>query len=74
MQTALNRSAAWLPVVFITAHDDPALRTQALLAGAAGFFSKPVDESALLSSLAAFRVSAGRHATFPFVFINPPHT
>lgn len=55
VQAALNRSAPRLPVIFVTAHDEPDLRTQALAAGAVGFFTKPVDEAALLRVLADLR-------------------
>ena len=38
-------------MVFITAHDDPAVRVQAVKAGAVDFLSKPFDTDALLSTI-----------------------
>ena len=40
-----------LPVVVITAHDDPATRDQCLGAGAAAYLRKPIEGSALLEEI-----------------------
>ncbi len=40
-----------LPVIFITGFDSPKTRHQAKLAGAAGYFRKPIDDQALLDSI-----------------------
>jgi FixJ family two-component response regulator len=37
-------------MIFITAHDDPVVRVQALKAGAVAFLSKPFNADALLSA------------------------
>ncbi|MBT2794281.1 response regulator [Paraburkholderia strydomiana] len=37
-----------VPVIFITAYATPELRERAEVGGAAGFFSKPVDDARLL--------------------------
>jgi len=39
------------PVVFITAHDDPATRERARRAGAVQYLRKPFEESALIEAL-----------------------
>ena len=41
------------PAVFITAHDEPASRRQAMQAGAYAFLVKPFDGAALLDSFAS---------------------
>jgi len=46
-----------LPAVFITAYDDPALREQALRAGAVDFLLKPFQEEALLAAVARAHAS-----------------
>jgi CheY-like chemotaxis protein len=38
-------------VIFITAHDDPALRAKALAVGAVACFDKPVRKETLLAAL-----------------------
>jgi FixJ family two-component response regulator len=40
-----------LPVIFITGFDSPKTRHQAKVAGAAGYFRKPIDDQALLDSI-----------------------
>jgi FixJ family two-component response regulator len=60
VQAALNRAAPRLPVIFITAHDDPGLEAQARAAGASGFFTKPLDQAAFISALEAFRPASAR--------------
>jgi FixJ family two-component response regulator len=40
-----------LPVIFITGFDSPQTRQQAKVAGAAGYFRKPIDDQALLDSI-----------------------
>ena len=39
------------PVVFITAHDDPAVRTEALASGCAGFFRKTDPGTLILDAI-----------------------
>ena len=41
-----------LPVIFVTADDDPQTRARAATLGAAGYFSKPFDGAALLEAIA----------------------
>ncbi|MDB6153318.1 MAG: DNA-binding response regulator [Chthoniobacteraceae bacterium] len=48
----LARAGRHLPVIFVTAHDTPEARAIAHRVGAAGYFSKPVDDQALLDAVA----------------------
>ena len=40
-----------LSIIFVTADDDPAIKAKAKEMGAAGFFRKPVDGTALLDAI-----------------------
>ena len=40
-----------IPIVFVSAHEDDALRANALRAGAIAFLKKPFDDSTLLDAL-----------------------
>ena len=51
LKQRLEGSGRDLPVVFVTADDDPNTRARALSLGAAGYFRKPVDGAALLELL-----------------------
>ncbi len=53
VQAALHRQGLQIPLVFISAHADAALRDAALAAGAAGFLSKPFSADALLAYVRA---------------------
>ena len=44
----LHRRGASIPAILVTAHDTQESRMEAALAGAAGYFSKPVDGSVLI--------------------------
>lgn len=46
-----------IPVVMITAHDEPYMRERCAAAGAAMYFLKPVDGSALLGAVSALTTS-----------------
>jgi len=48
-----------LPTIFITAHDEPGARAQALEAGAIAFLRKPFNDELLLQTLA--KAIAGRN-------------
>jgi FixJ family two-component response regulator len=48
----LARAGRHLPVIFVTAHDTEQTRAIAQRAGAAAYFSKPVDDQALLDAIA----------------------
>jgi len=47
----LRRERARIPVIVVTAHDDPETRKEAEAAGAIGYFRKPVDSEALLDAI-----------------------
>jgi FixJ family two-component response regulator len=51
LQRQLRASHAHLPIIFMTAHGNDAMRAQALHAGAVAFFAKPFDDTALLEAI-----------------------
>ena len=51
VQERLARSGHRYPIIFITAHDDTALREQALAAGALAFLRKPFNDELLIKIL-----------------------
>lgn len=53
VQRALNRAGARLPVVIMTAHDEPGVREDCMRRGAAAYLCKPLDERELLDALEA---------------------
>lgn len=48
----LEKAGRRLPIIFVTAHDSDETRAIAQRVGAAGYFSKPVDDQALLDAIA----------------------
>jgi|SRR5688572_14470713 FixJ family two-component response regulator len=56
----LQASTRTLPVVVITAHDEPETRAQCMAAGAAAYLRKPLDERLLLNAISA-ALSFGAH-------------
>lgn len=51
LQKQLNKTNNRLPIVFVTAHGDGALRDSLMRAGAAAFLYKPVRSDALLKEI-----------------------
>ncbi len=51
LQAELKARGVDLPIIVVTADDDPETRQRALGMGAAGFFRKPVDGTALLDAI-----------------------
>lgn len=51
LQRELKDRDVCLPIIFVTADDDPELRRKAQKMKAAGFFRKPVDGVALLDAI-----------------------
>ena len=51
LQRFLNTAHCWIPIVFISAHDDGEARSRALEGGAVDFLRKPFSEDALLSAI-----------------------
>jgi len=51
LQDRLNSSGSQIPIIFITAHDDPEARIQALDHGASAFLDKPVEDEVLLGAI-----------------------
>ncbi len=67
VQERLARVDRELPVVFITAHDEPAARERALAAGAVAFLRKPFDQELFIATLRAAvnRGASGEQAPGP---------
>jgi len=57
LQRRLSNSRFRIPMIFITARDDPQARAQAVKAGAIGFLQKPFAADALLSAIHAALVT-----------------
>src|ERR1700677_1513420 len=51
LQRRLREMDCSVPIIFVTAHADDALRELALAQGARAFFAKPFNDEALLSAL-----------------------
>ncbi len=51
LQRQLATRRCQTPIVFVSAHDDPASRAQALQGGAFAFLAKPFNDSALLEAV-----------------------
>jgi FixJ family two-component response regulator len=51
LQRRIRRTRHQLPVIFITAHDEDAIRREALRDGAVAFLAKPFDGGELLEHL-----------------------
>jgi len=51
MKRALNASGEEAAVIFLTAHDEPAVRGEAMQAGCAAFLSKTEDGTRILETL-----------------------
>ncbi|MCH7717425.1 MAG: response regulator [Gemmatimonadetes bacterium] len=53
LQTELAALGSTVPIIFITAHDDPNARSRALNGGAADFLEKPFDDEELIAAIHA---------------------
>ena len=53
LQAKLVTEGSRIPIIFITAHGDTKLKTQAMNAGALEFLSKPFDDEVLLDEVRA---------------------
>jgi FixJ family two-component response regulator len=51
LQRRLAAEGRRIPIIFITAHDNPAVRSEATRAGAVDFLPKPFSEAALLNAI-----------------------
>lgn len=51
LQRALKTRGEKTPVIFVTAHDEPGMRSEALQAGCAAFFSKNADGARILDAV-----------------------
>ncbi len=61
LQKQLNASGIRLPVVFITAHEDLAIKMQALEAGAYAFLQKPFSAPSLIDAINLALESSNQH-------------
>jgi FixJ family two-component response regulator len=57
-------AGAGVPIVFVTAHDDPAVREQALSAGASAYLHKPFDDEVFIGAVRD-AIEAGRARAVP---------
>ena len=64
LQRQLPAGKREFPMIFISAHDDPVARRQALTAGALAFIRKPFSEKALIDAVRA-GLSQGGHRSNP---------
>ena len=53
LQCRLKAERLRIPIIFITAHSDEGMRTQALCSGAVKFLAKPFDDQVLLDTVRA---------------------
>ena len=53
LQSRLKADRCRIPIIFITAHGDPKMRTQAIRDGAFEFLTKPFDNTVLLETVHA---------------------
>ena len=53
LQTKLNAERCCIPIIFVTAHGDTEMQTQAMRAGAVKFLAKPFDNTVLLEAVNA---------------------
>ena len=51
LQKRLSARGSRLPIIFLTAFEDPQARSEALKAGSIAFLQKPVDEETLLEAI-----------------------
>ena len=61
LQRQLGNSRFRIPMIFITARDDPHARAQAMKAGAIGFLEKPFAADALLGAIHAALATETTH-------------
>jgi FixJ family two-component response regulator len=51
LELQLRLAPTRVPIIFVTAHDDPTVRDKALASGAAGFLRKPFNGASLLKTV-----------------------
>jgi FixJ family two-component response regulator len=51
LQKWLRKNGVALPIIFLTAFEDPQARKEAMAAGASAFLHKPVDEEVLFAAI-----------------------
>jgi FixJ family two-component response regulator len=51
LQLHLNQNGIHIPVIIITAHDDPGIRDTCIKAGAFAYFAKPIRKTTLINAI-----------------------
>lgn len=72
LQRQLRASESKVPIVFVTAHGDAAVRAKALEAGAVDFLQKPFTEKALFKAINFFAAESNAEETGPRAFQTHP--
>ena len=62
---ALRSRAIALPVIVITAHDEPGTAERVMALGASAYLKKPVNKQALLAALEAAAPASGKKDSHP---------
>ena len=62
LQRQLLAAKRELPMIFVSAHDDPVARRQAITAGALAFLRKPFSEKALIDAVRSGLAQGGRRS------------
>ena len=60
LQRQLNAEGSRMPLIFITAHDDPAARDEAVRRGCVAFFRKTDPGSLIIDALRRATVANGK--------------
>jgi FixJ family two-component response regulator len=60
LQQRLTEIGVLLPIVVITGHDDAAMQSMCMAAGASTYLSKPIDETELLTAIDKAIANAGQ--------------
>lgn len=63
MQAILNARGAAMPVLFLSAVDDPRIHEEVMARGAAGWLTKPVEGEVLLARVAELLAASGSSRT-----------
>jgi FixJ family two-component response regulator len=63
LQRQLQAEGSGVPLIFITAHDDPVYRTEAIRRGCAGFFRKTDPGALIVDALRRVTARNGRNGT-----------
>ena len=65
LQRHLREAGDAVPIIFVTAHDAPAVRAEAELSGCVAYFPKPVPRASLIEAVNQAVAASGGHAADP---------